>query len=552
MRRLLLSLLLFSPALAANQEDFYSALTQRSSELFTRLATETALNIVQEIGISAVKGLLGQQNPQPNPANFAPQTLRDLAKSASTLQGLANLYSSSNASNQAELEEGFSNLGNFTQYCATNANVPECKAESADPLEEPKSVGIVSYIEGLPNFTPTGGNLMDHVPNVHFIQTERYRACLQKAMDERQCQRFEWRAPLMPEENAQRLERTFSELWNRYDAIRYWRTQLSLFGGGPIFCAIPIPDITLSPYDGLALNFIGGDEICDGWTPPLLPPLWLPGICGTSFEVIIDWNDVINRWSDAWVSSVNSHLIRRYWTQAGEAILSNAPGALYWDGLYPITGINDTSGLVLVPIGSFTPNVQQYLDMMLQTVNTDPIRGAAYWVQAVPRMYQVRQILRKLPVGDKGISSLHPGYQAIEALKRNLTDREGIFDRFYQYYDVLGIFGGARPQGKSGVATPLEYEIFGAVPLFYMTTRWVWEMSPRGAPAPLGVPFTYACNQLSLAPPFVSPSPRAVYLPLMNVGPRIETGWMTVPEGHSIADVKGVPTQLLDMIGVGP
>jgi hypothetical protein len=397
-------------------------------------------------------------------------------------------------------------------------------------------VGRVSYIEpdaaltivtqGDPRRLPTGF--------VEVLHDARLEQC--KRQNYQRCQPYEWSIPFMPVTVADKLERALSEAWNRYDARVYWRVQTELGGQGSklLNCTVGLTNFDLyrGIWDRQLLTNVPSSEFCDDLNPDWF--LYIPTICSL-MDSFTFWDKVAESYRRAYTHAL-LHYYPDYWQDVLEAIAKNVPLALWWDGVYPVLP-GTSSGLILQPIIS-TPNPQQYLDLALEAQGKD-LRGLPYMLARYPFLNQIGSLLggsafsrlqeaiRKLPLEPDRDGE--PGLAHLEELKRNLAKREGIFSRPLQWADL---FQGPQPRGSSGAATQYEYSGVGHAVFLGLQSGFITEVSPR---VPI---FWRSCLTETLPPvPVLVPVP----MPVVHLNSRVDTQWLSVPEGYGIPGVKDVP-----------
>ena len=244
------------------------------------------------------------------------------------------------------------------------------------------------------------------------------------------------------------------------------------------------------------------------------------------------WDRVTNAYQSAYTHAL-THYYPDYWTDVLEAIARYAPLALWWDGIYPVPP-GGSSGLVLQPVMN-VPNPQQYVNLALEAQRTD-LRGFAYILArypfldllSSPALGTLQQAVRRLPLesdrdGEAGLPTL-------EALKRGVSQREGVFSRPLQWGDVFGL--GPQPRGSSGAATPYEYAGVGHAVFIAAQSSFITEISPR-------VPIFWRTCLTETLPPIPVPVPFP--MPILHANSRVDTRWLSVPEGYPIPDLKDVP-----------
>jgi hypothetical protein len=393
-------------------------------------------------------------------------------------------------------------------------------------------VGRLSYIEpdarpeivtrGDPRQLPTGF--------VEVLHDARLEQCKRK--NYQRCQPYEWSIPFMPQTVAEKLEHELSEAWNRYDARVYWRIQTELGGQAAKLLNCMIGQTNFDLYRGIwdkqLLTNISSSEFCDDLEPDLT--LYIPTFCSL-IDSFTFWDRVSSAYQRAYTHTLRVYY-PDYWKDVLEAVAKNIPLALWWDGVYPVLPGN-SSGLVLQPIIN-VPNPQQYVNLALEAQRKD-MRGFAYILARYPFLNllggnvisRLEEAVRTLP--SESIKDGQPGLPQLEELKRGLSKREGIFSRPLQWADILS---GPQSQGPSGAATAYEYAGVGQATFLGLQSSFITEVSPR-------VPtFWRVCFTESFPP---VPVPVPVPMPVLHANSRVDTQWLSVPEGYGIPGVKDVP-----------
>lgn len=396
-----------------------------------------------------------------------------------------------------------------------------------------QTVGRLSYIEpdarseiltrGDARRLPTGF--------VEVLHDARLEDC--KRRNYEQCAPYEWSIPFMPENVGRALERRLSEAWNRYDARMFWRIQTELGGQAAklINCTIGQTnfDLFLGVWDHELIRNMKPGEFCDALEPDLT--LYIPTFCSL-MDALTFWDRVPVVYARAYQHALTTYY-PDYWKDVYAAITQTIPLALWWDGVYPVLP-GSSSGLVLQPIAN-VPNPGQYVHLALEAQRHD-LRGFAYILARYPFLNllgggvldRLEDTVRRLPFeSDKDGES---GLAHLEELKRTLSQREGIFSRSLQWADIVG--KGPEPQGSSGAATPYEYAGVGHAVFLALQSGFFIEVSPR---VPI---FWRVCFTESIPP---VPIPVPVPMPVLHANSRVDTRWLSVPEGYPIPNVKDVP-----------
>jgi hypothetical protein len=396
-----------------------------------------------------------------------------------------------------------------------------------------QTVGRLSYIE--PDAAPAivaQGDLR-RLPTgfVEVLHDARLETCKRQRYE--RCAPYEWSVPFTTQGEAEKLERALSEAWNRFDARVYWRvqTQINGIGGQLTNCTIGILnwDLYLGAWDRDLFRTVSPDEFCDDLGGDWF--LYLSTFCFL-MDSFTFWDRVANAYQSAYTHAL-THYLPDYWADVYKALARYAPLALWWDGVYPVLP-GQTSGLVLQPVMG-PPNPQQYLNLALDAGRKD-VRGFAYILARYPFLDllgsvsgTLRQAVRRLPL--EADRTGEPGLRALEPLKSTLSNREGIFSRPLQWADTFG--QGPQPQGSSGAATPYEYAGVGHATFIAAQSSFVTEVSPR---VPI---FWRTCWTETLPPvPVAVPLP----MPVLHATARVDTRWISVPEGYPIPDLKNLPT----------
>jgi hypothetical protein len=394
------------------------------------------------------------------------------------------------------------------------------------------SVGRVSYIEpdakleimtkGDARRLPTGF--------VEVIHDARLEAC--KRRNYQRCLPYEWSLPFAPQDMALKLERALSEAWNRYDARMYWRINTEINGAASqwVHCTMGWfnNDAGLGAWDRDWWRTIAAKEFCDGMNAEAV--LYYAAPC-SAIDAATYWDRLANAYQRAYQHALRHYYVD-YWNDALTAIAKYAPLALWWDGVYPIAP-GGSSGLILQPIMD-KPNPQQYIDLAITASRTDA-RGFAYMLARYPFLNllggdvvaRVRDGVRRLPL--ETMRDGEPGLVRLEMLKTKLSKREGIFSRSGQYLDL---WNGPEPRGSSGAATTYEQAGVGHAVFIASQSKFITEVSPR-------VPIFWRVCVSETIPPLPVPIPTP--MPIVHVNSRVETMWISVPEGYEIPEVKGLP-----------
>jgi hypothetical protein len=450
-------------------------------------------------------------------------------------------------------------------------------------------VGVVSLIEIDPkdkaqnekNGDGRAPVLLSTHSFVEITQIERLRAfqACQKA-GKTDCNtdkyRHEWSVPFITVENANKLEKALSLAWNRFDARVTWRlnTAINNFGVVPFphrdyliptlsfsaNCISPTNTLTnqdkfLGAWDNSVLSPMKASDFCDGLTLDKAVSLAsthlpYPVPCGLGGGTVY-WNEVARRYAEAMKHALTKYY-PDYWIDVAKAFAMYMPQALDWGGFGPTSSLvpGTEGGSLIAPVYASIPNPVQYVNLATKAAALDPLVGYSYIMQKYPYMLN--------PIGNavlqnKGVLSLAnitgettTGIAQLEQLKYNLSTREDIFKRPYQW----SLTGAAKPTGNTGVGTLREVEAIGYAPFLRVYSKVDKEISPR--PVMLMV----SCGQLVFTPfpnlveriyPVpVSPAP----LPVAYIVPRVHTEWMSVPEGYEIPKVKGVPS-FKSLVGIG-
>ncbi len=343
----------------------------------------------------------------------------------------------------------------------------------------------------------------------------------------------EWRVLMLPEAQAFAVEEGLSKLWNEYDARISWRigTEINSLAYVPN-CLVGLTnfDALLGAWDGNLLATVPPDLFCDGLG--LQWPTYIIGLCGVGDGTLwTDWGRIQSNYANAVAHGLTTYY-PDYTKKALGVIGKNMPTAINW-GFPGIAFPGKPTGVVLQPIFG-PPQPAMYLKLAQRAQNVD-VRGAAYIMQnyplnVLPRSV-LKQVLRWLP-GDQ-IDKSMPGLEEVEALKRELTTRTGIFDQPLQWATPSLLGSGPKPTGETAASTPYEMAGVGHQVFFNVQSRFIIEISPR-------IPLLWrSCFDLSSGAviPFPTPLP-----PVVHAVPRLETFWDSVPEGRAIPEVKGVPS----------
>jgi hypothetical protein len=396
-----------------------------------------------------------------------------------------------------------------------------------------QTVGRLSYIEpdAAPGIVARGDLRRLPTGFVEVIHDARLEACKRQRYE--RCVSYEWSVPFTTLGQAQKLERALSEAWNRYDARVYWRVQMQINGiGGQLAnCAIGVFnwDAYLGAWDKDLFRTMPTGDFCDDLGGDWF--LYLSSFCSL-MDSFTFWDRVANAYQDAYTHAL-THYYPEYWKDVLEAFVRYAPLALWWDGVYPVLP-GGSSGLVLQPVVD-VPNPQQYVNLALEAQRRD-LRGFAYILARYPflnllggsALDTLQQSVRRLPL--EAEHDGEPGLPTLEGLKRTLSPREGIFSRPAQWADVIGT--GPQPRGSSGAATPYEYAGVGHAVFIAAQSTFITEVSPR-------VPVFWRTCWTETIPPVPVPVP--LPMPVLHANSRVDTRWMSVPEGYAIPDVRDVP-----------
>jgi hypothetical protein len=394
-------------------------------------------------------------------------------------------------------------------------------------------VGRLSYIEpdaaleiitrGDPRRLSTGFVEVLHDGRLEQCKRQRYERCAP----------YEWSVPFTTQSMAEKLERALSEAWNRYDARVYWRvhTELGGIGGQLANCALGVLnwDAYLGAWDRNLFSNMTPSEFCDDMNGDWF--LYISTFCSL-MDSFTFWDRVGETYRRAYTHAL-THYYPAYWRDVLEALAKYASLALWWDGVYPVLP-GSSSGLVLQPVLS-TPNPQQYVNLALEAQRRD-VRGFAYMLLRYPFLNLLGgDVLESLGSGVRTFpletaQNGKPGIPALEEFKRVVPRREGIFSRPAQWADVFG--AGPQPRGSSGAATPYEYAGVGHAIFIAAQSTFITEVSPR-------VPIFWRTCLTETIPPVAVPVP--LPMPVLHANSRVETRWISVPEGYPIPDVRGVP-----------
>jgi hypothetical protein len=394
---------------------------------------------------------------------------------------------------------------------------------------------IVSHIEATANL----GRVAEGRPPVAFIEVinlQRHRQCLDK--NQRNCAKYKWDIPFVPETAARAVEKDLSFAYNKLDMRLWWRTQALLNSPWSLLtnCLINLGniDIYIGNWDSNFLSFVNPSDFCDG-IPVLLPPV-LGGICGINWDTIYtDWDSITQRIIDAYSHTVTNYY-PDYIREVQVSLARNNPLPYIHDLGYnnPLSDLSSWNMAV-----TSTPNPQMYANM-IQSGTTINAAAPAYYSIGVPGVYRNIPAMRYVlsaPLG--GTPSVDkPGIDGLEQNKRHNSEREGIFSRALQWGALKFLWStGPEPQGQTGAATPLEYSYFGATPLMQVYNKVELDMTVRGFHV---IPF--ACTRIQVLPPATWVEPRALIIPPQpRMFARYQTEWLTVPQGRNIPNVSGVP-----------
>jgi hypothetical protein len=394
------------------------------------------------------------------------------------------------------------------------------------------SVGRVSYIEpdaklgilrqGDARRLPTGF--------VEVIHDARLEAC--KRRNYQRCQPYEWSVPFAPQEQALKLERALSEAWNRYDARMYWRINTEINGAAAQYMNCTLAwfntDSGLGAWDRDWWRQMPPKEFCDGMNADAV--LYWAAPC-SAINAATYWDRVGNAYQRAYQHALRYYYVD-YWNDVLTAIAKYTPLALWWDGVYPVLP-GGSSGLVLQAIMD-RPNPEQYVQLALEASQTDP-RGFAYMLARYPFLNllggnvvaRLREGVRRWPLEASQYGE--PGLAKLEGMKTKLAKREGIFSRSGQYLDV---WNGPQPRDSSGATTPYEQAGVGHAVFIAAQSKFITEVSPR-------VPIFWRVCVSETIPPLPMPIPTP--MPMVHANSRVETKWLSVPEGYRIPELKGFP-----------
>jgi len=377
-------------------------------------------------------------------------------------------------------------------------------------------VGIVSYIGDSLEFDTDADDPRAAVPHIEVVDLSQYTSCRDQGFPS-DC-KFEYPVPYVLESEAKKLERALSEAWARFDARVANRVDAAVYGSA-LKCQSPPQDQYLGAWDGTPKE-LPTDEFCDGDLPSA-PVMWYPMVCP---DFYLDWEELGKRYADALLHGYTNYL-PDYYADVAAAITRYAPLTLQWNN-----ALVPDSGAAIVPVANMDAGSVDQWRQLAEDAQNEDVRGAVYVNQALPGIPQeLRKTLRSLP--DDQRSDEGPGLAVLEALKRKITTRGDIFpDDKPQYW--AGMNGGPVPEGNTGAALPEEYQIYGVVPVMRLYDKVDTEFSPH-------TPIFFVACLTPTTPPLPIPIP--IPLPIVNVAPRIHTGWEAVPEGWPIEGIKGDP-----------
>lgn len=225
-------------------------------------------------------------------------------------------------------------------------------------------------------------------------------------------------------------------------------------------------------------------------------PCWIPAFCPT---VLINWDCVIQRMERAAETSL-THFLPDYWADVIAAITTNLPFALWWESPFP------EGGAVISPVFSLTPKPAQYSGL----VNAP--RDSAYYLDGhyVPFLFPDAPV----PYAPGEATAQNPGITRLEERKRKLER-----------------------------ATLPEYQQFGFSSFFSVHGDYEDTFFFKIERGPYLLTFCFSFIPFGIFPNYPIPLPG--FIPQL---PRAFTSFQSVPEGYGIPNVKGRPSEILNVV----
>ena len=415
------------------------------------------------------------------------------------------------------------------------------------------SEAIVSFIEDMASPEAVREDPRRLIAFVEMIHKPSFEACQRKGFKD--CPKFEFYAPILPEGLALDYEKVLVRAWLRLVVRSSLRLQLEVGSLHPVVCSVGAFDLSWYLYTGEAL--FPKEDFCDGFSVGVLPNcFWecdLPTtLCPSPASGCI--NCVAKGYARA-----SEQLYTRYYPdylRTGlQALLKQLPTGVLW-GDWDKLQFTYTQ-----PVGNFgLPNLSAVIDLA-RRAQADDARGGVYITQS--GLYNafcqpsavllgrggkaLLEALKILP--GEALDPFRPGLPKLEELKRDLADRESAGDSAERTLKAivnwdgrelepryvrppsaqLDLLGG-RAEARRGTTTPGQYACLGYVTLFMVKPKLEQKTIGGGLrsntcfPDQTLVPFT-----LVAVPP------------LLLVAPRLHTDWRAVPEGYAVPGVVGRP-----------
>ena len=342
----------------------------------------------------------------------------------------------------------------FAQFELPSMNPSEHKKTDLDEIPFDDPVGVLSFVDLLPvdperipeciGASPDGLG-RECVPNTEVTALEPFRDCEGELAT---CaQRYAYPVPYIYEDAAETAETEIDAAWETY------------------------LDATIDT---------GNDKLNK------VPPCWIPTPCPPT----IDWGCVMQRVAETAEVSLSEHN-PTYWKTVHESLVTQMPGALWWQDPFP------ELGAVISPVTSLdpVPDFEAYRDLIEAPQDTP------YYFQpfAFPN----------LPVP----------YSPGERQGAN----PGLYDKELRKYDLE-------------LGNVLEYQQFGFSTFFITHGELQTQLFYKLARGPYL--YTICLTETPIPLPLPLPVPVPILIPLV---PKALTTWDSVPEGYPLPHVKGTP-----------
>ena len=342
----------------------------------------------------------------------------------------------------------------FAQFVLPSMDDSEREKTDLDDIPFDEPVGVLSFVDMLPVDLERVGECIgassdglgrECVPNTEVISVEQFIDCEDELATCRA--RYAYPLPYTLEDAADTVETETEKAWETY------------------------VDATIDT---------GNEQLNEA------PPCWVPSPCPPT----VDWGCVMQRVAETTKVSLTEHN-PEYWKTVHESLVTNIPGALWWQDPFP------ELGAVIAPVTSLNavPDFEKYRDLVESP-------------QDLPYYYQ--------PFGFPNLPVPHsPGeLQGADP---------GLYDRELRKYEL-------------DLGNVLEYQQFGFSTFFITHGELYNQVFYKVARGPYL--FTICLTETPIPIPVPLPVPIPIFIPLV---PKAFTTWDSVPEGYPLPHVKGKP-----------